>query len=120
MACSKRGDGDSCAYSNSGRSGRGGHNEPSRASEAHSRLQKLEKMVTCLMLANKNNSISGPAASQGDSVDERLRSLSIEPPSRSSQPALEGYLDIHGSETQYVGATNWATILENVCDRLSN
>ena len=67
------------------------------------------------MQANKNGLGNGKTASQADTVDERLRDLSIEPPSQPSQFASEGHLDTYGSETQYLGATSWAAILENVC-----
>ena len=114
MACSRRGDGESCSYTNINKDKPIGHGA-SRATEASSRLQKLELMVTSLMHADKNGTKDGTFHSTNGSVDERLEDLSIEPPSfKSLRYSVRGHLDVHGSEIQYVGATNWQTILENV------
>lgn len=47
-------------------------------------------------------------------VDQPLKNLSIQSSPRISKAPLGGLLSTHGSETNYLGATHWATILQNV------
>jgi hypothetical protein len=111
-ACSKRGDIASCSYSNGGPSGR----EGPQAAEAQLRLQKLEEMVTGLMQTNKEHSenLSDKTSPPGMTVDGRMETLSVHSLPLRSETSSGGHLNINGSETNYVGATHWATILENV------
>ena len=114
MACSKRNDGESCSYTTTSKGRHVGYGA-SRTTEAQNRLQKLEQMVTDLMHADKDGMKNGTTHPANGSVDERLKDLSIEPPSpKFSRSSVRGHLDVHGSEVQYLGATNWKTILENV------
>lgn len=116
--CSKRGDAVSCNYSNASRDE---HNAPRRTggpkdSEAQLRLQKLEKMVTSLMQTTRNGSENGAnEASAGcRTFDQSLNRLSIHNSAQSSETAPGGHLSINDSETNYLGATHWEAILENV------
>jgi hypothetical protein len=49
-------------------------------------------------------------------VDQRLKGLSVHRSPQAPESSLSsgGHLDIHGSETNYLGATHWIAILENV------
>jgi len=47
-------------------------------------------------------------------VDQIMRDLSVQSSGGGSGGYSIGHLDINGPETNYVGATHWATILENV------
>lgn len=116
ISCSKRGDAVSCNYSNGGRAGRDKYDGESRASEAQLRLQKLEEMVTSLMQTNEQDSEhhSEKKSPQHVRIDQRLRELSVHNPPKISETSLRGHLDVHGSETNYLDATHWVTILKNV------
>lgn len=48
----------------------------------------------------------------GSTVDQSLSDLTVDDPVDISVSG--GHLDVQGSEINYVGATHWATILENV------
>ena len=111
-ACSKGGDIASCNYSNGGPSGR----EGPRTAEAQLRQQKLEEMVTGLMQKNKERSenLSDKTSPPGMTVDGRMETLSVHSSPLCCETSSGGHLDINGSEANYVGATHWATILENV------
>lgn len=111
--CSKRGDGDSCTYSSSIRNG---HDEPSRTSEAQLRLKKLEKMITRIMnnTADSSESQTDRSTPHSLNVEEHLRDLSVQNSPQSSSASSGGRLAINGSEANYLGATHWTTILENV------
>ena len=98
----------------------------SKISEAQARLQKLEEIVTLLVQTRKEStgaeshvlSSRLEARTSEDSNGQQAASTSA-----SSQAALlnpkstkrNGHLAIKGSEANYLGATHWATILENVC-----
>lgn len=114
--CSKRGDAPSCDYSNGLRKGRDKRDEAVKASEAHVRLQKLEQMVTSLMqTTSKGSGTSGETRSSSNAmIDQHLKDLSVHSSSQTLEPSCGGHLDIQGPETNYLGATHWATILENV------
>ena len=112
-SCSKRGEAGSCNYISGGRNG---HERPdgggSKSSEAQLRLQRLEEMVTSLMqIPDISN---GHVLAHHASVAQRLNGLSVHGKQRAFETSAEGHLDIHGSETNYLGATHWAAILENV------
>ena len=86
----------------------------SNTSEAQLRLQKLEQLVTSLIqttrdVDDRTEKISHHAAT----VDQRLGDLSFQSSPEASKNS-SGYLDIHESETHYLGVTHWKTILENV------
>ena len=116
MSCSNRGKAASCKYSNDSPGSHDRRDGESKASEAQQRLQKLEEMVTSLMRTNKEGSESGSVKIplHNATVDQCFDNLSV----RSLPPTFEtsstGHLDVNGSETNYLGATHWATILENV------
>jgi len=111
--CSKRGNGDSCTYASSTRNG---HDELSRTSEAQLRLNKLEKMITHIMnnTADGSESLTDRSTPHSLNVEEHLRDLSVHNSPQSSSVSSGGRLDISGSEANYLGATHWTTILENV------
>ena len=116
MSCTKRGDAASCSYSNNNRNGTEKRATRSRDSEVQLRLQKLENMVTGLMRTSSEGteSRSDKPLPFDVAVDHCLQDLSIESPLQTSKSSLKGHLDVNGSETNYLGATHWATILENV------
>lgn len=116
MNCSKRGDAASCDYTNGLRKGRDKRDEASKASEAQTRLQKLEQMVTSLMQPTSQGSeTSGDTRSSSSTIfHQNLKDLPVHSSTQTSEPSCGGHLDVQGSETNYLGATHWATILENV------
>ena len=115
MACSKRGDSAACNYSNGVDSSRVKSNKSSRASEAQLRLQKLEQMVTGLMQTTQGRSgYRTEGTLHDEAIDQRLEDLSIKKSLHAPDASLGGHLDVNGSESSYLGATHWATILENV------
>jgi hypothetical protein len=73
-------------------------------------------MVTSLMQTTKGSSdgSSQRTPPHNVAVDRRLRDLSVHSPPQTCETSLGGHLAVYGSETNYVGATHWATILENV------
>ncbi|KIW22385.1 uncharacterized protein PV07_12275 [Cladophialophora immunda] len=99
-------------------------------SKAQSRLQKLEEMVTMLMQANQDTSGQGSQATPPSPGSSQRAASTSAPPNTAtatapsmadtspvaSDPIPNGHLDIRGTETKYLGATHWATILENIKD----
>lgn len=73
-------------------------------------------MVTTLMRTTKedteNANVKAPSHSRN--VDHGLSRLSIHNPSQSTETPTGGHLSIDDSETNYLGATHWEAILENV------
>lgn len=90
-------------------------------SEAQIRLQKLEDMVATLMRTTKEDAekAGSKASSHNNVVDSSFRGLSIHNSSRSTEMPLGGHLSVDDSETNYLGATHWEAILENVCALLA-
>ena len=85
----------------------------SRTSEAQLRLQKLEETVTTLLRGDnviENIGIVSPPTDATDGLPRSRESTQIPIENR----AALGHLDIKGSQTTYVGATHWASILNNV------
>ena len=72
-------------------------------------------MVTGLVAAS-NGIPKNRQLSQSETVDQGLKGLRIDSSQGLNATASGGYLDIDGTETKYVGATHWATILENVSE----
>lgn len=109
--CSMRGNGASCRFANAAQNEREAGRDASRTSEARLRLHRLEKMVTDLMRTTKKESES---SAHSANIDSRLKDLTV----RSSLPPSErvstGHLQTNGTETDYLGATHWATILDTV------
>ena len=105
MQCSKRGDGDSCTYPCPPRAE---HEGGPRASEAQLRLRKLEEMVHSL--------IKHKPESESSDGDDSLTDLPADssfhllPSEASSGSRLKN----NGSESNYLGATHWQAILQNV------
>lgn len=116
MSCSRRGKAASCQYSNGSQNVHDRHGGESKASEAQQRLQKLEEMVTSLMQTNKEGSESGSVniSPHNATVDQRFNKLSVHSLPQTFVRSSIGHLDVNCSETNYLGATHWATILENV------
>ena len=113
LSCSKRGDETSCAYFTSGVNGRDRRGGEPRDSEAQLRLQKLEEMVTSLMRTTKEN-LEGrrdEMSIQFGNADQRFN----DPSPTGSDPSSELQLDSNVPERNYVSATHWTAILENVC-----
>ena len=115
-SCTKRGDTTSCSYSMGSHTRRDRPDGGSKASEAQLRLQKLEEMVTGLMQTSQKvpESIGDQRSRSNATVDQRLEDLSVHTSPENPETSIRGHLDYHGSETNYLGATHWATILENV------
>ena len=112
----------------------GSLDDKDNVSKAQARLQKLEDMVTMLMQANRGTGTvvkdGQPTPPYGDcSADDAAAGM--QPalvPCSSAESSLStpdapstGHLHVRGTETNYLGATHWAAILENVCPhRLSS
>lgn len=110
--------------------GRGGRHDESKIPEAQARLERLESLVASLVESNerslpKETHLTTPShESRTDAASSITLPPAINPPaSRGDVPSLQpdpshhGHLDITGSETQYLGATHWTTILESVCTK---
>ena len=91
-------------------------------SKAQARLQKLEEMVTMLMQSNQ--AAGGRTGQPTPPSPETLPEPTVSVPAASTSiceasiPTPEahsnGHLDVRGSETKYLGATHYLSILENV------
>ena len=115
-SCIKRGDASSCSQSQNNPNGDLRRETRSRDSEAHSRLQKLEQMVTGLMQTPKKDPIdrNKNVDSDGTTLDKNLNDLSVNNVEENSAKFSSGHLELNGCEMNYLGGTHWATILENV------
>jgi hypothetical protein len=113
MACSKKGDAASCHYSKNSMDASG---SSSNASEAQLRLEKLEQMVTSLMQTTNYDPTNhvDHDHTRSVAVDQSMNGLSLQNSAKPPEISSAGHLDTSGSETKYLGATHWATILENV------
>ena len=111
-SCSKRGDEGSCVYSNGSGNRRDRRGGESRDSEAQLRLQRLEEMITSLMRTTKEDSEGRSDKSSPRFWTAEQRFTNLSPPA--SDSSLEAQLNPSVSEKNYVSATHWTTILENV------
>ncbi|KAG9236062.1 fungal-specific transcription factor domain-containing protein [Amylocarpus encephaloides] len=118
--CTRRGESDAaaCTYSNTtSRSTNRYHTGAPRSSEAHLRLQRLEEMVTNLIQNSKDNSSLGSIPSPG-----RASTGPSSGPLNETQELIEepekrlGRLDVHGSESMFIGPTHWTALLDNIRD----
>jgi hypothetical protein len=103
--------GASCHYASRPANGSERRDDGLRSSEAHLRLQKLEKMVTSLMQKTGEgiqSSKSNTSPSNG-TIEQSIGSLSVESSSYPPNRASNGHLD-------YQSGTHWSAILENVGD----
>ncbi|KIN05755.1 hypothetical protein OIDMADRAFT_175917 [Oidiodendron maius Zn] len=107
MQCSKRGDGDSCTYPCPPRAE---HEGGPKASEAQLRLRKLEEMVHSLIKHKPESESSDGDDSLADPPADS--SLHLLPSEASSSSRLKN----NGSESNYLGATHWQAILQNIRD----
>lgn len=100
--------------------GRDGTRSISRTSEAQIRLQKLEDMVTGLLESSGKelNADDDRKSCTYGTADKQSRNPAVRASSREYQSPVKGHLDYDGSEVNYLGATHWATVLENVSGRL--
>ncbi|KAF4636153.1 hypothetical protein G7Y89_g1939 [Cudoniella acicularis] len=120
--CSKRGDADaaSCSYSNSVRSGheRNDKSGDFRASEAQLRLQKLEEIVTGLMQNAKGDTPNGLSSPSNTVLDQNTMNAPVLDSAHNSETSSSSaeHLNKNGSETNYLGATHWTTVLKNIRD----
>jgi hypothetical protein len=105
MQCMKRGDEASCTYPSASKSEHvTGDGE--RTSEAQLRLRKLEDMVTSLV-GNKHVSENCNEEEEEASRDsERYQIVQQQAPGK--MPETES------AETNYLGATHWRAVLQNV------
>ena len=72
-------------------------------------------MVTGLMQKTEDSDGNGDkTSSSAAAVNRRLRHLSVQSSPQPAEKSPGGHLDVHGSQTNYIGATHWTTILENV------
>jgi hypothetical protein len=96
--------------------GRERRDEVLRTSEAQIRLQKLEEMVTTLMQRSGEGSegLNAKTSSSSKTVEQSISNLSVDGSPYPSNGASGGHWDVKGSEVNYLGATHWSTILENV------
>ncbi len=106
----------SCTYSNADKLGPDRRDCGYRDSEAQLRLQKLEEMVTSLMETNKDGfeSHSDKTSPHTGTGDQNFDDASAHSLPQVSESSLRGHLNSKGSEKEYVNATHWTTILENV------
>ena len=106
----------SCTYTNSDKLGFDGRDGGYRDSEAQLRLQKLEEMVTSLMETNKDGfeSHRDKASLRNRTGDQNFDDASAYSSPQTSESSLRGPLNVKGPEKEYVNATHWTTILENV------
>jgi hypothetical protein len=104
-------------------------------SKAQARLQKLEEMVTMLMQSNQNAAAAAqdvqftPISTSAANLEQSSALKSIPPalkavassddtpPEETPDLVSNGYLDVRGAESKYLGPTHWAAVLENVCQR---
>jgi hypothetical protein len=105
MQCSKRGDGASCMYPSPQRAE---HDEGPRSSEAQLRLRKLEEMVNSLIQHKPGSESPGREHPLTDPVADSSLDL---PPDGPTGGQLKNN---NGSESNYLGATHWQAILQNV------
>ena len=113
MTCSKRGDETSCTYYTGGANGRDRRGKEYRDSEAQLRLQKLEEMITSLIQTTKEDSEvpRNRMPLQAANADQPFNNLL--PTVSDLSPEIQ--LNTNVSERNYVSATHWTAILENVC-----
>ncbi|KAK8215192.1 hypothetical protein M8818_002203 [Zalaria obscura] len=78
----------------------------SRAAEAQIRLQRLEDMVATLVQGPQRNS-ADTTPSKGLPTPDSLQT---------TEPSPAGHLEVHGTETSYIGPTHWTTVMENIRD----
>ena len=116
MSCSKRGEDNSCTYSNPEKLGRDKRDCGYRDSEAQLRLQRLEKMVTSLIQTNEKSTEnrSDKTSFHNKTDDEISDHASVHRSPQTSESASEGVLNMKPPETVYVNATHWTAILKNV------
>lgn len=107
MQCFNRGDGLSCSYEAVGRTER---EEGSRASEAQLRLRKLEDMVYTLV----KDKLESEPHDEGKSLSDSHASQNTHQLPPQSEESSQGHSNINCSESNYLGATHWQAILENV------
>lgn len=109
MQCLKRGDEASCTYPSATKlehvTGDG-----ERTSEAQLRLRKLENMVNSLV---GNKHVSGNCNGEEEEEEEEAsrdsdRYQSVQQKAPGKVPETEG------AETNYLGATHWRAVLQNV------
>ncbi len=115
-SCTKKGEIVSCEYAITDQTRRDGTRSFFKTSEAQIRLQKLEDMVTELLESSGKelNADNDRTSRTNGTADKQPKSLSTRASPHSYQSPVKGHLDYDGSEVNYLGATHWATILENV------
>lgn len=84
-----------------------------KGSEAQQRLQKLESIVAHFL--NQPTDLSDQQRPSPVTQDSRAIQLDGE---LNGEECPVGRLDINGSETSYIGATHWVSILEDVSTRI--
>ncbi len=73
-------------------------------------------MVTNLIETGGQDSSSHQSSLSDTAQDSEPNQNATHPASEAAKAVLSGHLEVNGSETTYLGATHWATILENVSD----
>lgn len=71
-------------------------------------------MITGLIQTTAKPSAKPSAKPDERVFDQRSDGLSVDSPPRGYDTPIRGHLDHQGAETNYRGATHWASILENV------
>ena len=111
--CLRKGHGETCIYIEVNNAslervngGRPQHAPKSKGIEAQHRLQKLESIVANLLQSQPNSAEPLPGVSSAATLD-RDDELS-------GDRCPVGRLNINGSETSYIGATHWASVLDDV------
>jgi hypothetical protein len=82
--------------------------DTAHAAEAHRRLERLEELVTTLAQKDEKNLTEHVGARH--EKKSRLRST------QATRTIPDSHLDVQGSETVYLGATHWGTVLQEVSE----
>ena len=88
--------------------------KPTSVAELHSRLQALEKMIASLA---QPGSEQGMGMVKPTDLDQDKRKLSAAASRKPLVSSVGGRNKTDMTESEYLGATNWTTILENVGTR---
>ena len=105
-----------CTYSSAERLGSERSDYSARDAEARLRLQKLEDLVTRLIQTNKEGyEIRGDKKSSHNGMrDQNLDDVSDYSSPQTSVSSVRAHSSVNGTEKEYVNATHWTAILENV------
>lgn len=119
-ACVKRGEPEVCKFSAAGGTGGGGNAAaPVPRKEMLARLQKLEDLVNLMNRPEQDATMAGTTSTPGSLESSRgppSNSHESPTPSRPPSASTGGHLSKKGTKVQFVGATNYAAVLECIHD----